>query len=170
MVSYEWLMVNRQCHTFKTKQHYIENLKQSLLERLGVSIFVSTSLILCDLWNADYLSAVLNHRVVPSRCSSCAVALTSKGLEARDVLLLGNLSHFKEEVSNSSMFAETLSSGADIFVNDSISQSHKVLASTVGVTCFCSTSVAGFHFERNLFKLKNVATASKRPYFAIVSC
>jgi len=89
-------------------------------------------------------------------------------LEKENIHLLENLSNFKEEVANSLEFARILSSGVDIFVNDSFSNCHKVLASTVGVTRFCYTCIAGFHFEERLDLLKNLAEASTKPYVAIV--
>jgi phosphoglycerate kinase len=91
-----------------------------------------------------------------------------EGLEKADICLLENLSEFKEEVANCSKFAQMLSSGVDIFVNDSFSQSHKILASTVGVTRFCHSCVAGFHFEESLCQLKMVAETSRNPYVAVV--
>lgn len=85
-----------------------------------------------------------------------------------DIFLLENLSEFKEEVANCSNFSELLSSGVDIFVNDSFSVSHKILASTVGIARFCSTCVAGFHFEESLCQLKKTVKTNKKPYVAIV--
>ncbi|KAJ7972365.1 Phosphoglycerate kinase [Quillaja saponaria] len=89
-------------------------------------------------------------------------------LRKQDILLLQNLSDFKEEIANCSKFSELLSSEVDIFVNDSFSQSHKVLSSTVGVTRFCYACIAGFHFEESQHLLKKVAKASRRPYVAII--
>ncbi|XP_030522042.1 phosphoglycerate kinase, cytosolic-like isoform X2 [Rhodamnia argentea] len=116
---------------------------------------------------AEHLSLVLGVNVVPSQCLS-HYSPPSEALEKMKVLLLENLSEFKGEVCNSLEFAETLSSGVDIFVNDSFSQSHKVLASTVGVTSFCYSSIAGFQFEESLRKLKNAVGSGKRPHIAII--
>ncbi|KAI3417236.1 Phosphoglycerate kinase [Psidium guajava] len=116
---------------------------------------------------AEHLSLVLGVNVVPSQCLSHHGPPT-EALEKMKVLLLENLSEFKGEVCNSLEFAETLSSGVDIFVNDSFSQSHKVLASTVGVTRFCYSSIAGFQFEESLRKLKNAVESDKRPHIAII--
>lgn len=86
-----------------------------------------------------------------------------------DAIIYEDLSKFKGEVSNSSKLAELLSSRVDVFVNDSFSQSHKMLASTVAITRFCYASLAGFHFEESLYKLRNASETSKQPYIAIVS-
>lgn len=88
--------------------------------------------------------------------------------EKADILLLENLSEFKEEVANCSKFSKLLSLGVDIFVNDSFSQSHKILASTVGITRFCSTCIAGFNFQESLCQLKKAAETKRQPYVAIV--
>lgn len=85
-----------------------------------------------------------------------------------DIHLLENLSENKQEVANCSNFAEFLSSGVDIFVNDSFSQSHKILASTVGICRFCYACMAGFQFEESLHQLKKTAQTNKKPYVAIV--
>ncbi|KAI9094796.1 hypothetical protein K1719_026602 [Acacia pycnantha] len=65
-------------------------------------------------------------------------------------------------------FAKELTSGVDIFVNESFSHSHKVLASTVGVARFCYACIAGFHFEESLYLLENVTDATKKPYVEII--
>ncbi|KAK7266802.1 hypothetical protein RIF29_19458 [Crotalaria pallida] len=117
---------------------------------------------------ADILSAILQIQVVPTQGFSCNNIPKVKSLNKENIHLLENLSNFKEEVANCLEFARVLSSGVDIFVNDSFSNSHKVLASTVGVTRFCYACIAGFHFEERLCLLKNVAEASKKPYVAII--
>lgn len=117
---------------------------------------------------ADFLSSVLQCKVVPVHCTSCDMLLKMEGLENADIFLLENVSKFKEEVANCSKFAQTLSSGIDIFVNDCFSNSHKILASTVGVSRFCHSCVAGFLFEESLYQLKKVAEASPTPYVAVI--
>ncbi|KAK9288277.1 hypothetical protein L1049_016728 [Liquidambar formosana] len=117
---------------------------------------------------SDFLSSVLKLKVVPARCISVYVLSKMDEFKKADILLLENLSEFKEELANCSKFAEKLSSGVDIFVNESFSQSHKVLASTVGIARFCYASVAGFHFEEGLYQLNKAAKTSGLPYVAIV--
>ncbi|KAJ6968608.1 phosphoglycerate kinase-like isoform X1 [Populus alba x Populus x berolinensis] len=117
---------------------------------------------------ADMISSVIQHRVVTIKCDYSAVLLKMEVLKKADIFLLENLSEYKEEVANNSKFAELLSLGVDIFVNDSFSQSHKILASTVGIARFCSACIAGFHFEESLCQLKKVARTNKRPYVAII--
>ena len=76
--------------------------------------------------------------------------------------------NFRGEVANCKDFSQKLASGATIFVNDSFSLSHKILASTVGITCFCYASLAGFHFEEELMQLIKITDTTRRPYIAIV--
>ncbi|XP_048225692.1 phosphoglycerate kinase isoform X3 [Ricinus communis] len=117
---------------------------------------------------ADILSSILQLRVVALHCISTYLPMKMEALRIADIFLLENLSEFKEEVANCLRFAELLSSGVDIFVNDSFSLSHKILASTVAVAHFCSAHVAGFHFEKSLFQLKKAGTTNKKPYIAII--
>lgn len=120
------------------------------------------------LYIPDILSSVLRLKVAALRCISCNMPLERKDLQKADILLLENLSNYKEEAANCSKFAELLSSEVDIFVNDSFFQSHKILASTVGVARFCYASMAGFSFDESLCQLKKTATTNKKPYIAIV--
>ncbi|GAV90593.1 PGK domain-containing protein/Methyltransf_4 domain-containing protein [Cephalotus follicularis] len=117
---------------------------------------------------ADILSSVFQYKVVTVKCLSSHIPLKMEAFEHADILLLENLSEFKEEVANCSEFTELLSSGVDIFVNDCFSQCHKILASTVGVARICYANVAGFHFEDSLGQLKEAAKRNKKPYVAII--
>ncbi|KAM6568883.1 hypothetical protein CsatB_016868 [Cannabis sativa] len=118
---------------------------------------------------ADILSSRLQYKVVPVRHISPVRLPEMESSERADIFLLDNLSEFKLEVANCPKFAEELSLGIDVFVNDSFSHSHKILASTVGVTRFCDVCVAGFQFEESLKQLRNVKGTKKRePYMAII--
>ncbi|WVZ14923.1 hypothetical protein V8G54_012489 [Vigna mungo] len=116
----------------------------------------------------DFLSEVLQIQIVPLHAMYFKKQAKMNTHEKENIHLLENLSNFKEEVANSLEFSRILSSGVDIFVNDSFSNCHKVLASTVGVTRFCYACIAGFHFEERLDQLKNLAEASTKPYVAII--
>ncbi|KAM0949677.1 putative phosphoglycerate kinase, tRNA (guanine-N-7) methyltransferase, Trmb type [Dioscorea sansibarensis] len=117
---------------------------------------------------ADHLSSVLQLKVVPANGFSGFTKSEIINLENDDLLLLDNMTKFKEEPANCSEFAIELTSGANIFVNDAFSVSHKILASTVGVTRSCYASVAGFHFEVQLSLLLEIVENKKHPYIAIV--
>lgn len=116
----------------------------------------------------DHLSSLLKVKVVPANGVSAITQFKMKKLEEPEILLLNNLTHFREEVANSIEFSKLLSSGVSIFVNDAFSLSHRILASTVGVARFCHASVAGFHFEEEYFQLMKISESKKQPYLAIV--
>ncbi|XP_077221807.1 phosphoglycerate kinase, cytosolic-like isoform X2 [Tasmannia lanceolata] len=117
---------------------------------------------------ADYLSSVLQLKVVPATGISGYTESKFGELEKADVLLLDNLSQFREEAANCTKFSKKLSLGVDIFVNDAFSQSHKMLASTVAVARSCYASVAGFRFEAELSQLMEVTKTARQPYISII--
>ncbi|XP_050141732.1 uncharacterized protein LOC126617730 isoform X2 [Malus sylvestris] len=113
---------------------------------------------------ADFLSSLVDYKVAPVSNLASKV----EGFEKGDIVLLENLSEFRGEVANCSKFAQVLSSGVDIFVNDYFSRSHKMLASTCGVARFCYGNLAGFHFEKSLSQLRRAAETDTKPYVAII--
>ncbi|XP_049406483.1 phosphoglycerate kinase, cytosolic-like isoform X1 [Solanum stenotomum] len=117
---------------------------------------------------AEFLSSELEQKVIPVEFGSGFEQSLMEDRHKSDILLLENLSHFKQEQANSSEFSRRLSSGVDIFVNDTFFQSHKILASNVGITGFCYASIAGFHFDEQMSQLQKIIEMNKRPYFAIV--
>ncbi|KMT06243.1 hypothetical protein BVRB_7g161710 isoform A [Beta vulgaris subsp. vulgaris] len=117
---------------------------------------------------AELLSSVLQLKVVPGKCNFAHQQPKVELFEEADVILLENLSKYKQELANDSEFARKLSSGVDIFVNDSFSTAHKILASTVGVTQFCYACVAGFYFEECLIKLKTILECTHSPSVGVV--
>ncbi|XP_052176808.1 uncharacterized protein LOC127791083 isoform X9 [Diospyros lotus] len=116
---------------------------------------------------AEFLSVILQLKVVPAKLVGRMQSIVENE-EKSDILLLENLSQFREELANCSKFAELLSAGIDIFVNDAFSQSHRILVSSVGITSFCHACVAGFHFEGALHQLKQLVVSNKKPYLAII--
>ncbi|KAG8091721.1 hypothetical protein GUJ93_ZPchr0012g19980 [Zizania palustris] len=117
---------------------------------------------------AEHMSSLLRLKVVPVKG---VPGLTSFKLEEwlqNDIILFENLSNFRGENTNCNNFSQKLASGAAIFVNDSFSLSHKLLASTVGITRFCHASLAGFHFEEELMQLTKITDTTRRPYIAII--
>ncbi|KAL0347158.1 UNVERIFIED_CONTAM: Phosphoglycerate kinase [Sesamum calycinum] len=117
---------------------------------------------------AEFLSSVLELQVVPVKYVSLCMHSGGGDSKRSDILLLANLFHFKGERANCSKFAKELVSGVDIVVNDAFSESHKVLASTVGVASFCNAYIAGFYFEEGLHKLKKIIKTTEKPYMAII--
>lgn len=117
---------------------------------------------------ADFLSSMLELEVVPAKHVSGLMHVDMDDSKKHCIILIENLFCFKGERANCSKFSEELASGVDIIVNDTFSESHKVLASTVGAARFCYACIAGFFFEEGLFKLKKIIKSAKRPYMAII--
>ncbi|XP_020582541.1 uncharacterized protein LOC110026090 [Phalaenopsis equestris] len=113
---------------------------------------------------AGFLSLLLQLKVIAAKTISCFRETKSEKFQMADILLFENLNFFREEFVNCPIFSEQLASGANIFVNDAFFLSHKILASTVGATRFCYARLAGFHFEAQLLKLKNIREITLQPY------
>ncbi|KAH7444199.1 hypothetical protein KP509_02G069300 [Ceratopteris richardii] len=97
-----------------------------------------------------------------------AVQDAISNLAAGDVLLLGNLKQHKEEISNNKEFSKDLAQSIDILVNDAFSISHRIFASTVGVACFTSATLAGFQLDRELYFWSKAINNQERPFVAII--
>ncbi|KAL6842357.1 hypothetical protein ACP4OV_027784 [Aristida adscensionis] len=117
---------------------------------------------------AEYLSSLLQLEVTPLNGPAGLTSFKQEECEQGNIILFENLLNFKGEIANCKDFSQKLASGAAIFVNDSFSLSHKILASTVGITCFCYASLAGFHFEEELMQLLKITDTTRRPYLAII--
>jgi phosphoglycerate kinase len=117
---------------------------------------------------SEYLTSLLQVGVIPVNGAPDLRSVKQEEWLQNNIILFENLRNFKGEVSNCNNFSQKLASGAAIFVNDSFSLSHKILASTVGITRFCYASLAGFHFEEELMQLLKITDTTRRPYIAIV--
>ncbi|PIN05213.1 Phosphoglycerate kinase [Handroanthus impetiginosus] len=117
---------------------------------------------------SDFLSSMLEVKIVPVKYGLRYTHSDVEVSKTSGILLLENLFYLKEERANCSKFSKELAAGVDIVVNDAFSESHKVLASTVGIASFCSENIAGFYFEECLHKLKKIMKTDKRPSVAIV--
>lgn len=118
---------------------------------------------------ADYLSVCLEKKVVAAEgVTGHKVECSISKLENGDILLLGNLSLYREEAANCMDFARNLSAKIDILVNDSFSESHRVLASTVGVARFTYARIAGFHLTEVLSLFAETLQKPKHPFIVIM--
>lgn len=124
----------------------------------------------CSLYVSEFLSLVLQLKVLPIELYPRNPKPLVEQLKGSNIFLLSNLFKFKEEAANCPNFSRYITSGIDIFVNDALSQSHRILASTVGVTGFCYSCIAGFRFEEDLHQLKQAFRTTRNPYVAIVCC
>lgn len=80
-----------------------------------------------------------------------------KNMPEKSVLLLGNLRAHKEEEENDEVFAKTLASYADFYVNDAFAVSHRAHASIVGIPKFIP-SFGGFTFMEEYTELTKALT------------
>ncbi|CAA6655528.1 unnamed protein product [Spirodela intermedia] len=117
---------------------------------------------------ADHISSVLQLRVLRASGFSDIIQLKTEEMRDGDILLFENLAKFKEDLANCLDFSKKLSAGVGVFVNDAFCLAHKIYASTVGISRFCYSSVAGFHFEEELNKLASIAETTERPYIAVI--
>ncbi len=85
-----------------------------------------------------------------------------------EVMLLENLRFHKEETDNDPKFSKTLSSYADIYVNDAFGTSHRKHASTYGMADNFQIKVAGFLVSRELKFLTRLREDPDRPFIVIV--
>jgi phosphoglycerate kinase len=90
-----------------------------------------------------------------------------KRLRPGEVLMLENLRFHAEEEANDPVFAATLASYADIYVNDAFGTAHRAHASTVGVPQILP-AYAGLLMVREIEMLSKLLEAPERPFAAIL--
>lgn len=88
-------------------------------------------------------------------------------LQPGNVLLLENLRFHPEEEQNDPVFARSLASLADIYVDDAFGSAHRAHASTEGIARYLP-AVAGLLMEQELDALGGLLTHSRRPFVVLV--
>jgi phosphoglycerate kinase len=83
------------------------------------------------------------------------------------IVLLENLRFYPQEEENNSIFAQKLSSLADLYVNDAFASSHRAHASIVGVTKFLP-SFAGIRLQKEVEELSKILHNPDRPLTIII--
>ncbi|MDQ3749857.1 MAG: phosphoglycerate kinase, partial [Acidobacteriota bacterium] len=101
-------------------------------------------------------------------CVGDKVKQAIESLKEGEVLLLENLRLHAEEEKNDESFAKELAELCDVFVNDAFGAAHRAHASTVGITKFVNTSVAGLLMEKELEFLGKALNNPERPFVAIL--
>ncbi|MCB1189345.1 MAG: phosphoglycerate kinase [Leptospiraceae bacterium] len=91
----------------------------------------------------------------------------TQGMKSGEICMLENLGFYKEEAENPPEFAKKLSELADIYINDSFSDSNKELASTVGITKHLP-SYSGSWLYREVEVLSNLLIKPDKPFVAIL--
>ncbi len=97
----------------------------------------------------------------------CLDEQAKKNINNGEVRLLENVRFYEGEEKNSSDFAEKLAKGADIFINDAFSVSHRAHASTEAIAHILP-SACGFLMEEELNSLNKALENPQKPVAAIV--
>ncbi len=92
----------------------------------------------------------------------------SKNLKSGEVLLLENLRFHNEEKSGDETFAKTLSTYADVYMNDAFGTAHRAHASTTIVAKFFEEKLFGYIMESEINNLEKVLSNPERPLTAIL--
>lgn len=117
---------------------------------------------------AEALAALLG-KPVPKLddCIGVEVQARIAALQDGELLLLENLRFHPEEEANDPAFAEALTKGCDLFVNDAFGTIHRAHASTVGVTAFLP-SAPGFLVEKEVEILSGILENPAKPVCLVV--
>ncbi len=117
----------------------------------------------------DALSQLIGQRVFFAEdCIGDAAEKAAGLLSTGQVLLLENLRFYSQEEQNEEVFARSLASLGDIFVNDAFGTAHRAHASTEGVTRFLQPAVAGFLIMKEIEYLGGLLDKPVRPFVAIL--
>jgi phosphoglycerate kinase len=84
------------------------------------------------------------------------------------VFLLENIRFFEGETKNDETLSKELASLCDIFVNDAFGTSHRAHSSTVGITQFVKTKVAGFLLKREIDAFSKALFKPVKPICLVV--
>jgi phosphoglycerate kinase len=79
-----------------------------------------------------------------------------------------NLRFHAEETDNDEDFARQLAEGADIYINEAFSTSHRAHASTVTITKFIEQAAAGYLLLHEIEIFENVLNNPNRPFVSII--
>lgn len=84
------------------------------------------------------------------------------------IFLLENIRFFEGETKNDELLSKELASLCDIFVNDAFATSHRAHSSTVGITKFVNTKVAGFLLKREIDAFSKALFKPVKPICLVV--
>lgn len=115
----------------------------------------------------ERLSQLLGGRKVVLIRNFLNTKRAKKLIRENDLLLLENVRFYPEEELNEEGFAKKLAFLGDVFVNDGFGVSHRVHASTVGVSKFLP-AVGGLLLADEVIKIKKAVFNPKRPLVAII--
>jgi phosphoglycerate kinase len=118
---------------------------------------------------ADHLARLLPQSVSFSPETVGEQAERDKtALAPGQILLLENLRYHGEETANDALFAKSLASQIDYYVNDAFGVCHRSHASVVAITGFVEKSAAGLLVEKEVSYLNKLVHSPERPFTAIL--
>ncbi len=117
----------------------------------------------------NYLAEKLNEDVVLTESCTDEGISTLLNLPKTKIVLLENLRFHEGETNNDIEFAKTLSSYADLYVNDAFGTAHRKHASTYGIIAFFKgKSFGGFLLKKEVQGLGKVLEKPAKPFVAIM--
>ncbi len=115
------------------------------------------------------LKEILNRNVdFIDDCIGPEVQAKIDKLNYGSILLLENLRYYSEEQDNDSEFSKSISSLADIYVNDAFSTSHRKHASTYGAVKNFEIRLSGFSLKKEIEYLSMIRYNPKKPFTLVI--
>jgi phosphoglycerate kinase len=118
---------------------------------------------------ATRLKEILNRNIdFVQDCIGAQVNSKIEKLGLGNILLLENLRYYAEEQNNDPEFSKSISSLADIYVNDAFSTSHRKHSSTYGAVRNFDIRLAGFSLKKELEYLSMIRYNPRKPFTLVV--
>lgn len=118
---------------------------------------------------ATRLKEILNRKVdFVQDCIGTEVNSKIEKLGLGNILLLENLRYYAEEQNNDREFSKSISSMADIYVNDAFSTSHRKHSSTYGAVRNFDIRLAGFSLKKEIEYLSMIRYNPRKPFTLVV--
>ena len=115
------------------------------------------------------LKEILNRNVdFIDDCIGPEVQAKIDKLNYGSILLLENLRYYPEEQNNDPEFSKSLSSLADVYVNDAFSTSHRKHASTYGAVRNFEVRLSGFSLKKEIEYLSMIRYNPKKPFTLVI--
>lgn len=115
------------------------------------------------------LKEILNRNVdFINDCIGPAVQAKINKLNYGGILLLENLRYYPEEQNNDPEFSNSISSLANIYVNDAFSTSHRKHASTYGAVKNFQIRLSGFSLKKEIEYLSMIRYNPKKPFTLVI--
>ncbi|MDW0280273.1 MAG: phosphoglycerate kinase [Nitrososphaeraceae archaeon] len=115
------------------------------------------------------LKEILNRHVdFIDDCIGPEVQAKIDKLNYGSILLLENLRYYSEEQDNDPEFSKSISSLADIYVNDAFSTSHRKHASTYGAVKNFEIRLSGFSLKKEIEYLSMIRYNPKKPFTLVI--